>query len=252
MRRIYCAFIPEMPRAWQPGREKTNRKQRISWAFLFLLIILSSCCSNKPNLNLSYLPETYNIKETDSNLVNESSQTFNILCLNDDYRLNEKIIQFWLDGAFNQHFEKQHPVVQFDRNDVIALRDSLYRLFTIYYVKSEHIISPGISLLKTYMIHQNGCDPLTNYEIQFMMNNTIENAFPRVPFTMLIISSLELITQKGGIPIYPKVHSEYLRQTLDLPALDPIAGANLFATKSDNSVYSRKTEGFVFCRRKKN
>ncbi len=238
--------------ARQPGCEKTEIAMQIPWLLCFLLIALSSCSAPKPNLHQAYFPESYQVEKNNPHLDNSAPQFFSILHLNNDYQLNKQVVQFWYSEGFPSLFAKEHPVLRFSRNDIITLGDSLNLLFDIYYFASDMKVSDAASKLIDFLQHKKDCTPLSNYEIQFMMNNTIENAFPRVPFTMLIISSFELLTQKEGTPVYPKVHSEYLRKYLDLPPLKPIAGANLFATKMGDSVYLEKTHGFIFCRKKRN
>jgi hypothetical protein len=146
---------------------------------------------------------------------------------------------------------KEHPYVRVSSWDISVIEDSLNRLFDIYYMAIDSDSGPKMDQWSEMAGDNERCQPLSNHEIQFMMNSGAENAFPRVPFTMLMISAHELLLEKGATPIYPKILSPFLRQKFNLSEYDPINEANLFAEKSSAMVLATKTKGFVFCRKGK-
>jgi len=189
--------------------------------------------------------------------VNRSNLFFNspsltIISLNDSIEQINRVVEYWKQNRFETLYKKEHPVIRYDRNDINVLRDSITRLFGVYYIRINKTpdVSPDISFYKEIPERIN-CSPLSNHEIQFIMSTGIDDAFPRKALTMLIISSHELILSIGGKPVYPKVQSPYLRKKYNLPNLLSLDKSNLFATKMHNDVYSANVSGFVFCRKNK-
>jgi hypothetical protein len=200
-------------------------------------------------LHQALLPESYLVDDQNPFIEDNLKPYFKLVHLNNDHQLNRRILQFWTNGAYSSLIQREHPVIRQKQSHLATLEVSLNRLYRIYFLSVDRDTpAEGASLLKRYL-RINRCRPLSNYEIQFMMNTSVENAFPQLPLTMLMISCHELLIQKGGKPIYPRVYSTYLRKSLNLPELTPLKEGNLFATKKGNSVYSGKTEGFIFCRK---
>ncbi len=215
----------------------------------FILLLISACSTSKPNLHKTLLPESYLLDPAYADTEIEPQKSYKLIRLNHKPHLNRAVIRFWRSGAFRNFVEREHPVLRVKRKDIATLDDSLNRLFDIYFLASDKFAGIPVNALTTDLLKRANCRPLSNYEVQFMMNTSVENAFPQIPLTMLMITSHELLIQNGAQPVYPKVHSAYLRKILKLPPLLSLEKANLFATKTEDGVYSQVIQGFVFCRK---
>lgn len=218
----------------------------ISWIILTICLI-ASCSVQKPLLSQSVIPEKYRFPV--SQYADEIDLTQpKIILLNDDVRLNNKIVNYWRKGWLNPIFKLNHPVSKLEYQDYGMVRNGINKVFDLYYVDFS---ATGLSeeqakkVLKTL----SDCNPLRTIEISFMMNSGSEDAFPRKPLSMLLISAHELLLQKGATPVYPQVESAYLRKRFGMKKLKSLEETILFATENSNVVYSDVQQGMVFCRR---
>ncbi len=231
-----------------------EKKRTINFGSILLIItvlcISTACTPKKPRLNRTILPFAYQLNSLPKEDFLHYSDELKIIVVNNDHNKNKQVVVHWAQGWFKDLFKKEHPVLELVRHDFTVLLDALNRLFTIYFVSIHQDPTenqPDGTINKLYSL--TNCDPLTNYEIQFLLNSETDITFPDKPLTMLVISAHELLQQKGAKGKYPKVQSAYLRHRLNLPALKEVKQFNLFATKKTNGVYSDKRIGFVFCRK---
>ena len=209
---------------------------------------ISACSPQRPLLSPYLLPQSYSDQSGILSDRQSPDAPFFIIAVNDDRHLNRKIIQFWLRGHFSTQIRKKHPYLQFDQSDILAVQDALNQIFDIYYIGNlarSTIISWSSIQLGT---GESACQPLSEYEIQFLMNSEPSNAFPQVPFTMLMISIHELMLQKGAKPIYPRINSTFLKTSFEIAEqnIRPIEHFPDGKSKKDSQAIR---EGFVFCRK---
>lgn len=215
---------------------------------LFLSIV-QACTIQSPRLNTHFLPAQYTLKTDIHDSDFQKSNRFKAVLLNDNKELNNLIIQFWKSGAFNELLATEHPYLKVSSTHIEAVEAGLNKIFRIYYLSGNFEPSPGLAMLFKPEDYSRDCHPLSNHEIQFMLNKHAESAFSTIALTMMIISSHELLQQYGAKPVYPTVSSAFLRRYFNLPELKRIQDYNLFATKHSGRFRLNKSQGFVFCRK---
>lgn len=211
------------------------------------VLLASSCSQSKANLNRTYLPNTFDVSSIIASRLPIETMGIIVIHINDKPKYANIVSKYWVQGDYNGVFEKEHPVVNLDRNAISVLKHALRDVFDIFYLKlsSDQLQPNNVPQLKKKI----RCKPLSNLEIRFLMNSGIENAFPQKPLTMLFVSALEILTIKGAIPIYPSVHSPYLRSQHQMQPLRTLKNLNL-AEKSDPFRFpSGGSDGLIFCRK---
>ncbi len=230
-----------------------NRKVPGYWLFAIIwvlfLMIAQGCTIQSPKLNNHILPAKYEFKADKRDSNRQKNIQFNTVLLNDNSELNSLIVQFWKTGSFNKLLATKHPYLTINRSHIEAVEAGLNKLFMIYYLSGDSKWNPGQTIFFRPEDYSEDCRPLSNHEIQFMLNKSAESAFSTLVFTMIVISSHELAQQHGGKPIYPMVSSPFLRKRFNLPELTKIQDYNLFATKYSGRFNLNKPQGFVFCRK---
>ncbi len=249
MRMPYDVNLPATLSEKLSGGERSLLIKLIVPVFLFFLVSLASCSRHDPILSKGYLPESFDLTKVNRSDTLIGSPSLTIINVNDSIELSERIVEYWKHNKFAALFEKEHPVLKYNRSDIAVLKEAITRLFKIYYIDNKSPVIISKTGLNHEIIVETKCSPLSNHEIQFMMNSGIEDAFPRKALTMLVISSYELMASIGAKPVYPKVYSPYLRKKYNLPHLSSLEDSNLFATKIHNDVYSANISGFIFCRK---
>lgn len=227
-----------------------SNRQGIYLLVCLIGILLPSCVTLESRLQYSYLPETYLLGTAPSGYF-LSNDSLKVVLLNNNALSNANVIHLWKSDVYTRLINKEHPYVRISGWDISVIKDCLDRLFDIYYIASTSDTLSPMDQFGSLDGDSDRCQPLSNHEIQFMMNSGAEYAFPKVPFTMLVISAHELLLEKGATPIYPRIVSPFLRQKFNLPEYDPIYTANLFAQKTAASIMIAKKQGFVFCRKGK-
>ncbi len=235
----------------QSGGENSWFNQLTSvTGIVFLFLIVQACTYQTPKLNTHYLPIKYTLNSVAKKLFTADSESGIVVILNDDEKLNGKIIQFWKSGAFRRILVNEHPYLKVSRSDIESVNAALNDLFLAFYwsgfkandLKDQKYVNP--------IKNSENCQPLTNHEIQFMLNREVESAFSSMSLDMLFVSVHELLLQNGGVPQYPKVFSPFLRKRFQLPEINKIQKANLFAEKKEGNFQPQEENGFVFCRKR--
>jgi len=217
------------------------------WLGLLLMLIFSGCSVRGPRLDRPFLPKGYHVNSLTWTDVIKSPQTIYLLEVNHQDQFKQQVLSSWKKGLLNEAFNQIQPLSRVFMEDVDNLDVFLNQLVTLYLAVIDTQEPVSQNQLQQILQNRFQCDPLTNLEIRFLMNSESSTPFARKPLSMLIISAHELSLLSGAMPDYPEVFSPYLRQKLNLPPLMQPENINLFATKSENRIYSTTTSGFIIC-----
>jgi len=232
------------------GNRKSRQIHSALLAGLLPLFILAGCAAEKPKLDRPFFPEAYHSGLADTSALIAVNLDAGAMQLNQDPDLNRRLIRLWENGSLNGLFRHVQPMSTVQRADIANLSAFLQQILRIFLVT----ISPREPMtdgrLRESLIRSLACDPMSNLEIRFLMSSNLPEPFSRKPLTMLLISAHELALQRGAEPVYPHVYSPFLRKELQLPPLRDLEAFNLFATKSENRVYSTSITGFAVCHQK--
>ncbi|PCI25236.1 MAG: hypothetical protein COB67_10860 [SAR324 cluster bacterium] len=228
-------------RARKTHPTKRGTRKAVVCTFLLLLFALGACTKAEPLLTHDYLPESYQITEQQSSLEN----TY-IIPLNQNLKQNEQLIRFWGQGSYTTLYKQSHPILPIKKSSLTGLHSFLNQSIDIYYLSPK----PGESLNPSKVTANLDCDALSNLEIKFQMSHDPLHPFSEKNLTMLLISSHELLLQKGAIAIYPKILGKKLRELNQLPPLRPMEAFNLFADGSKKMQGEPPSSGIIVCRRK--
>lgn len=221
-------------------------------ACLALLFLITGCSQPRPTLNRRVVPVSYDIASIRWENTESDALPIRYFWINDDEALINVVIGFWNSREFRELFKSIHPIVEVDRKSILNLRLMLRNVLDIYYVYANIRHQENADTVNTILSsleEELNCRPLSNNELLFMSSSNPEEVFEQKSLTMLMISSIEILLQKGAKPVYPKVLSGYLRKRFHLAPLKPVESMNLFASKKRIEVYSGRMEGFVFCRK---
>lgn len=220
--------------------------------FMILLAIsFFGCTTQKPLLKNSCCPISYRTQEFPTTISDKKTNLFNIIAVNNEFGLNDRVIGFWRKGEFQDIVKKKHPYLSINSSNISVLAEAINYLFDIYYVDSEwssQILS--WDELESYASFES-CIPLNNTEIQFLMNTDPQNAFPAISLTMVLITVHELMLQKGAIPISQKVQSAYLINRFGLQKKQDYSDYNVYANRDEHWKNRMFSSGFVFCRKQR-
>ena len=226
-----------------------RRKEVITgWRLSLYLVmgILTACSPPVPRLNRGYLPLRYSIDSSQHSRYTRDDLSLKFIRLNDNQEINRRVISLWREGAFDRIYAKEHPINTFTDGEIEELNDFLNGPVAIYFISLESRRSSPLDLPR-FFERSLRCTPLTDMEIEFLMNSRSEIAFPKKMLTLLLISSHELSLLNGATPLYPKVLSPFLRKKYALPELSSIALTNVLSLKNGTeSLHSAR--GFLFCR----
>lgn len=218
---------------------------RFIFLYLILLFSLLGCSSLKPKFNQDVFPETYQLPKTNKPVdISEQHpyQQLNQLKPN----LIQDIVNLWVNNEFKSIYQQNHPILAFNRHDIVDLYYHLVESFDIFYISSVKLRTLGD---KKKLINQLKCTPLSNIEIKFILNNGSISTVSSKRLTMLIISLHEVMLRKGFQPIYPKIRSAYLRKLHQKYSLRTSEDFNIFDELKNFKATNIYPYYFLFCRR---
>jgi hypothetical protein len=211
----------------------------LNWIILGSIV---GCSTLKPNFDHDIFPEKYNFPKTQTE-VSEGSQVEQINQLKPD--TFKDIINLWSNYKFNLIYHQNHPILSYNRYDLIDLYYHLNNSFKIYYI--NNLKYDSVKDLNQ-LLDRLQCIPLSNLEVRFMLNNGSISSVSNKRLTMLIISLHEALMKKGYQPVYPKIRSDYLRKVYQEPPLRVPEDFNAIDEHKDFLATRPYFYNFLFCR----
>ena len=214
--------------------------------FFFYWIIFGAivgCSSLKPNFDQDIFPERYDILKSQNN-VSLANPVQQINHLEPD--TFKDIIKLWSSYEFNLIYKQNHPILAYNRHDLIDLYYHLINSFKIYYINNlENSSAKNLNQL----LDRLQCSPLSNLEVNFILNNGSISSVSNKRLSMLIITLHEALMKKGYQPVYPKIRSDYLRKLYQETPLRTPENFNAIDEHKKFPVTKHYFYYFLFCRK---
>jgi hypothetical protein len=208
-----------------------------------LLFLVMGCSSLKPRFDQDVFPENYHFPNNLTEISKQQTpQKINQL----ESNLTHDIVNLWVNNEFKAIYQQNHPILGYNRNDIVDLYYHLVKSFDIFYISS---LKYNTLADKKDLVNQIKCIPLSNFEIKFILNNGSISTVSSKRLTILNISLHEAMLRKGFQPVYPKIRSSYLRKLHRKPSLRTSEDFNAINEYKNFNTSNFYAYYFLFCRK---